>query len=203
MHLWLICRLLLANLLLSPGREMATGGNPEPPVLCANCTHVTVDMDFTSSMVSNEYIITFSGYYTARARASFISTALCSSPSYTWRLLPRANAASDFPSDFEVVWLANAYAGSGQRALQRHPSVRRVTPQRRVTRTLKLTEGTHRCVDVNILYLVCSKFLGKAITQSGTYWLIICILAYLQKSPTLMIVDLSHCTVPLLGRGPG
>lgn len=50
-----------------------------------------------------------------------------------WRILPRLNPASDYPSDFDVIILGE----SGLDALKAHPSIKGVTPQRMVHRTLK------------------------------------------------------------------
>ncbi|KAJ8890552.1 hypothetical protein PR048_010061 [Dryococelus australis] len=94
-----------------------------------------------------EYIVAFKDYYKASTREKFITAALTGSGVEKWKILPRNNPASDYPSDFDVVLLAETALMNGLSALTDHPSVRRVTPQRLVQRTLKyanLTECTTR-----------------------------------------------------------
>uniref|UniRef100_A0A8C8I5U9 Membrane-bound transcription factor site-1 protease n=1 Tax=Oncorhynchus tshawytscha TaxID=74940 RepID=A0A8C8I5U9_ONCTS len=90
------------------------------------------------SPLSTEYIVAFNGYFTAKARSHFISSALKSSEALDWRIVPRKNPASDFPSDFEVVQIRQA-SHSSLLTLEDHPYIKRVTPQRKVFRTLNYT----------------------------------------------------------------
>ena len=107
--------------------------------------------EYSSSVVEAEYIVTFVSYYTAEARAGFISAAL--RPYRHWSLVPRPNAASSYPSDFSVVRLtsgttrcdgnedvgvAKPLAALG--ALWQHPAVKRVSPQKRLTKILATCE---------------------------------------------------------------
>lgn len=90
-----------------------------------------------------EYIVAFNGYFTAKARSHFISSALQNVKAVNWRIVRRENPASDYPSDFEVVQIRQD-AHSSLLTLQDHPYIKRVTPQRKVFRTLKLLNGTFR-----------------------------------------------------------
>lgn len=90
-----------------------------------------------------EYIVAFNGYFTAKARSHFISSALQNVKAANWRIVHRENPASDYPSDFEVVQIRQD-AHSSLLTLQDHPYIKRVTPQRKVFRTLKLLNGTFR-----------------------------------------------------------
>lgn len=70
---------------------------------CPSCSHLTLKVEFSSTVVEYEYIVAFNGYFTAKARNSFISSALKSSEVDNWRIIPRNNPSSDYPSDFEVI----------------------------------------------------------------------------------------------------
>lgn len=54
-----------------------------------------------------------------------------------WRILPRLNPASDYPSDFDVIILEERVPFRGIESLKSHPSIKSVTPQRMVQRALK------------------------------------------------------------------
>lgn len=56
---------------------------------------------------------------------------------HNWRIIPRSNPASDYPSDFDVILLEEDSSLSGLEAIKSHPLVKSVTPQRMVHRTLK------------------------------------------------------------------
>lgn len=90
-----------------------------------------------------EYIVAFNGYFTSKARSHFISSALQNAKAVNWRIVQRENPASDYPSDFEVVQIRQD-AHSSLLTLQDHPYIKRVTPQRKVFRTLKLLNGMFR-----------------------------------------------------------
>ena len=87
-----------------------------------------------------EYIVVFTSYYTTEARDGYLSATL---KSYRgWSIVPRSNPGQNYPSDFTLLRLLE---GSGDgvdilNALERHPLVKRVTPQRKLTRSLN--EGT-------------------------------------------------------------
>uniref|UniRef100_W5MI11 Membrane-bound transcription factor site-1 protease n=1 Tax=Lepisosteus oculatus TaxID=7918 RepID=W5MI11_LEPOC len=109
-------------------------------LLCPNCSHLTLKVEFSSTVVEHEYIVAFNGYFTAKARSQFISSALKGSKAVGWRIVLRDNPASDFPSDFEVVQIRQS-AQDGVLTLQDHPYIKRVTPQRKVFRSLKFTHS--------------------------------------------------------------
>lgn len=94
------------------------------------------------SLIS-EYIVAFNGYFTAKARNSFISSALKSSEVDNWRIIPRNNPSSDYPSDFEVIQIKEKQK-VGLLTLEDHPNIKRVTPQRKVFRSLKFAECEYR-----------------------------------------------------------
>ncbi|CAH1170188.1 unnamed protein product [Phaedon cochleariae] len=105
--------------------------------LCCNLTSDNLELNFTSKIVENEYIVMFNGYYKNQARISYINTALNSSGIRKWKIITRENPASDYPSDFDVVVLEDTEKFEGLSALNDHPAIKRVTAQRMVTRTLK------------------------------------------------------------------
>lgn len=88
--------------------------------------------------VAVEYIIGFTGYFSAKARSLYISSALrnAGDEALEWHIVPRENPASDFPSDFELVHIRQA-SPSSLLTLEDHPYIKRVTPQRKVFRMLK------------------------------------------------------------------
>lgn len=96
----------------------------------------TVNMDFESRNVENEFIITFNGYYLSSARSRFITSALRDADADSWDILPRTNPAYALPSDFEVLKIRN-HTRKGVSALEDHPAVKRVTQQKMVTRSVK------------------------------------------------------------------
>lgn len=88
----------------------------------------------TLILIPPEYIVTFNSYYTTEARDGFVSAAL--RPFHGWTLLPRTNPSQQFPSDFSVVQLRGSGVADSLLALRQHPTVKRVTPQKKLTRML-------------------------------------------------------------------
>lgn len=88
-----------------------------------------------------EYIVAFNGYFSAHARSKFISNALKNNIE-NWRIVPRNNPASEYPSDFEVIQI-DENQKDGVQALENHPNIKQVTPQRKVFRSLKFTESKY------------------------------------------------------------
>ncbi|XP_030588228.1 membrane-bound transcription factor site-1 protease isoform X2 [Archocentrus centrarchus] len=103
-----------------------------------NCSQLTLKLEFSTKVVEHEYIVGFTGYFSAKARSLYISSALRSAGDGTleWHIVPRENPASDFPSDFELVHIRQA-SPSSLLTLEDHPYIKRVTPQRKVFRSLK------------------------------------------------------------------
>lgn len=116
--------------------DIATEDIIESP-LCCNLTTEHVDLDYSSKIVENEYIVMFNGYYKNQARVNYINTALNASGIRKWKIIARENPASDYPSDFDVVVLEDTNKLEGLNALNDHPAIKRVTAQRMVSRTLK------------------------------------------------------------------
>ncbi|KAJ8924601.1 hypothetical protein NQ315_000751 [Exocentrus adspersus] len=105
--------------------------------LCCNLTAEHIDLDYSSKIVENEYIVMFNGYYKNQARVNYINTALNGSGIRKWKIIARENPASDYPSDFDVVILEDNNRFDWLNALNDHPAIKRVTAQRMVSRTLK------------------------------------------------------------------
>jgi membrane-bound transcription factor site-1 protease len=93
------------------------------------------DSDFLTSVIENEYIVTFRGYYTVSARDGYIEAALAKLGRDQWSVVHRSNPGKNFPSDFSVVRLA-CDGSEAVTALLSHTLIKSVTPQRKVTRTL-------------------------------------------------------------------
>ena len=93
---------------------------------------------YTTSIVESEYIVMFVSYYTTEARDGFISASL--RPYRHWSILPRLNPAGDYPSDFSLVELGRGEGAESRKAalmaLEQHPAVKQITPQKRLTRIL-------------------------------------------------------------------
>lgn len=101
-----------------------------------------IKVSFSSSIVENEYIIKFVSYYRAHARENYIGAALNSSNIKNWKIILRNNAASAYPSDFDIVHLKETDKYEGLKALSNHPLVKTVSPQRLIYRTLKFINRT-------------------------------------------------------------
>jgi len=102
-----------------------------------------IKITFSSSIVENEYIVKFKNYYKAYVRRNYIETALNSSGIKDWSIIPRNNAASKYPSDFDVIQLKEKDKYRGLKALNDHPSIKSVTPQKFIQRTLKFINTTN------------------------------------------------------------
>ncbi|KAK3868639.1 hypothetical protein Pcinc_025981 [Petrolisthes cinctipes] len=127
--------------------EGTTGGTLSPNQVTTNppCTetqHNHVKIQYSSSIVENEYIVAFNGYYRQEARERFIQAALNETTVVRWEVMPRNNPASDYPSDFDVVQIQELHKNEGLDALKDHPAVKRVTAQRMVIRHLHFINST-------------------------------------------------------------
>ncbi|XP_014489170.1 PREDICTED: membrane-bound transcription factor site-1 protease [Dinoponera quadriceps] len=109
---------------------------------CACCDIQRIQVEFSSKIIENEYIVAFKGYYKLHTRKNYIGAALNSSGINNWTILHRDNLASRFPSDFDIILLEETVKYHGLKALNNHPLVRRVTPQRLVRRSLKFINTT-------------------------------------------------------------
>ncbi|XP_055854672.1 membrane-bound transcription factor site-1 protease isoform X2 [Episyrphus balteatus] len=118
----------------------AGGGSAGPTNCCNDTTNKAAhrfEVKFSTKVVQNEYIVAFNNYYKSTARENYLKAALNYSNLYKWKIIPRLNPASDYPSDFDVILLEEDPSLSGLEALKAHPAVKSVTPQRMVHRTLK------------------------------------------------------------------
>lgn len=106
------------------------------------CNTQKIKVTFSASIVKNEYIVQFKSYYIAHVRENYIKAALNSSDIKNWKIIPRKNAASKYPSDFDIVQLEETNQYRGLKALRNHPLIKTVTPQRLIRRTLKLVDTT-------------------------------------------------------------
>lgn len=118
------------------------------PDSCRDIHYEEVQVTFSSSIVENEYIIKFNSYYKAHARENYIRAVLNSSNIKKWKIILRNNAASMYPSDFDIVRLQETDKYEGLRALNNHPLVKSVSPQRLIHRTLKFINITSNDSDV-------------------------------------------------------
>jgi hypothetical protein len=138
------------------GNHSATVDGP-----CGNTTAlptVRLDIAYSSSIMENgmhqencdafctdflfaEFIVMFKDYYSERARTNFINASLSASGMSAWHILPRHNVLSLHPSDFDVIKMGHNDMGEGLDALRDHPTVKRVVPHRKVTRTLSYVDG--------------------------------------------------------------
>ncbi|XP_071545683.1 membrane-bound transcription factor site-1 protease [Panulirus ornatus] len=117
---------------------------------CGKSQGQQVKIQYSSSIVENEYIIAFKGYYRQEARERFIEAALNESNVVRWEVLPRNNPASDYPSDFDVVQIQELRKNGGLDALKDHPAVKRVTAQRMVIRHLHYVNDTDEDADIDM-----------------------------------------------------
>ena len=95
-----------------------------------------------SCLFSLEYIVSFHGYYSSETRDGFIAAALRRFSG--WSIVARDNPSQDYPSDFSLVQLKGGMADALE-ALRHHPSVKRVTPQKKLTRLLTFS-GDGECI---------------------------------------------------------
>jgi len=123
---------------------VAAAGATQPRPLCQGnvTTAHAVEETFRSEVVLDEVIVKFTGFYTSKARRGFIGAALAGLEA-PFRILERNNPMSKYPSDFDVLSLGTDVAEKATMALQEHPLVKSITPQRRVTRTLNVRRNQH------------------------------------------------------------
>ena len=90
-----------------------------------------------------EYIISFKNLYGSQTRKRFISSALNSVKerngsqieSNDWKIIDRQNIGQQFPSDFDVIHVNNNISYELlAHLLERHPNVKKVMPQKMITR---------------------------------------------------------------------
>ncbi|XP_038070006.1 membrane-bound transcription factor site-1 protease-like [Patiria miniata] len=140
-HLWLVLILCPQGTLTKQtltSHEYSAEEQLPSPCDIFNETDVAPDVqiDFTTQSVSNEYIVVFKRYYFEQTRLNYISAALRNSPPFSWNVVSRSNPAAKYPSDFEVVRITAGEEDSVA-SLEHHPSIKQVTHQRQITRSIK------------------------------------------------------------------
>nr|XP_054748279.1 membrane-bound transcription factor site-1 protease-like [Lytechinus pictus] len=121
--------------LTSVPMSSATCPGMEPPT----DSDLSRQAHFSTELVSNEFIVMFYSYYSAKARHRYLCAAMKGCNASDWHIVTRDNPASVYPSDFEVIKILGAEEADLS-ALSDHPAVKQVTPQRRVTRSIKRSE---------------------------------------------------------------
>lgn len=145
MRLLFVCRsfksifVLFLLLSLGSGSEQHRNYNEttESETDCCNSTTHRIEVGFTTKTIQNEFIVAFNGYYKSAVREEYLKSALNGSSIVNWKVLPRLNPASDYPSDFDVILLEETEPNTGLNLLKKHFSIKSVTPHRMVHRTLK------------------------------------------------------------------
>ncbi|KAG1681669.1 Membrane-bound transcription factor site-1 protease [Nymphon striatum] len=96
-----------------------------------------LQVEYSTTVVNNEYIIKFCNYYKAQTRLNFIRATMNKSKVESWRIVQRNNLASMYPSDFELLQIYGKQKQFGLQSLKDHPCVKSVTAEHLITRTLK------------------------------------------------------------------
>ena len=110
----------------------------------ANGTSEEEDVfEYSTARVSHEFIVKFKGFYKSLSRRKFILAAVSQSSQDAVDIVERRNPMAAYPSDFDLVKIAtttSSVPGNDDNlisALLKHPLVKSVTPQLKVTRGLK------------------------------------------------------------------
>lgn len=137
----------LADLLLETPQQNTINDAIEDAVKNACCggvnstnrTHPShrLEIQYETTVIRNEHIVQFNKYLDAEEREQHITDALNGSTAIKWQIIKRENAASKYPSDFDVVMIDEDAPYTARQALRSHPTIKSVTPQRMVHRTLK------------------------------------------------------------------
>lgn len=109
---------------------------------CGNVTNHTVEnhrikIKYKTTVVQNEYIVRFMEYLLPDVREQHLKNALNNSTALKWQVIKRQNPASEYPSDFDVVMIDENAPYTSIEILRTHSSIKSITPQRMVHRTLK------------------------------------------------------------------
>lgn len=109
---------------------------------CENSTNQTVEnhrieIKYKTTVVQNEYIVRFTTYLLPDVREQHIKSALNNSTAIKWQVIKRQNPASEYPSDFDVVMIDENAPFTAIETLRSHSTIKSITPQRMVHRTLK------------------------------------------------------------------
>lgn len=120
------------NNIEDPGKNACCGNSTEH----TNQSH-RIEIGYKTTVVRNEYIVRFEKYDTPDVREQHIRNALNGSTALEWQVIKRNNPASDYPSDFDLVMIDENAPNTAMKALRSHPSIKSISPQRMVHRTLK------------------------------------------------------------------
>ncbi|XP_054165258.1 membrane-bound transcription factor site-1 protease-like [Oppia nitens] len=116
------------------------------PTKCQTIVNQNIEIDFKTQIVSNEYIITFKSRYKSETRRRFIEwafnhykdTNVSLIESKDWQIIDRQNVGQHFPSDFDVLHVnCNVSQTLLSEWLERHPNIKKLTPQKMITRFIK------------------------------------------------------------------
>lgn len=162
--------LLTSVLQILPGLCQSDSDVKYVPVEC-NSTIPTsrVKMEFSSSVVDHEYIVSFKGYYKKETRKRYLSAALHESGVSSWKVIDRDNPAFDYPSDFDLVRLDNQQQ-SGIDHLQHHPVIRNVIPHKKVTRSLKFLKDDPEENMSDTVASINKNRIRKSLSLATAYW---------------------------------
>ena len=89
--------------------------------------------------------MSFRRLYDSTARLKYITASLNSFDNESWSVIERDNPAAAYPSDFDLIRLSQDEGPLLEEALtslRRHPVIKEVTHQRRITRTLSMINDT-------------------------------------------------------------
>lgn len=115
----------------------------------------------------SEFIVTFKKYHVTSERVKLLVDALQRISG--WSILKRKNLASEYPSDFDLVQIPNNIKEASIAALLSHSSIKRVSPQQKVFRTLKYVNETEsdRTADIEL-----PRFTGRSSLSSVIFAII-------------------------------
>lgn len=106
---------------------------------CGNASNKNhrIEIEYKTTVVQNEYIVRFMEYLLPDARKQHIKNALNNSTAIKWQVKKRDNPASEYPSDFDVIMIDENAPYMAIETLRSHSSIKSISPQRMVHRTLK------------------------------------------------------------------
>lgn len=141
----LVIGILASDSILTINQSVANktvDASTKPNGCCANATNQTADthrieIEYQTTVVQNEYIVRFKVYDSPNVRELHLKNALNGSTALEWHVVKRQNPASEYPSDFDVVMINENAPYTAIEALRSHSSIKSITPQRMVHRTLK------------------------------------------------------------------
>ncbi|XP_031630822.1 membrane-bound transcription factor site-1 protease isoform X2 [Contarinia nasturtii] len=117
-----------------------------------------IEIEYTTTVVQNEYIVRFKEYFLPEIRAQHIKNALNGSTALNWQVIKRQNPASEYPSDFDVVMIDENAPFTAIEKLRTYETIKSITPQRMVLRNLKYIpiangeKGKHTSNNTNYEY---------------------------------------------------